>query len=640
MCLTKEVVLKSDIEIRKSRVKKSLDFAKYYGENVDISHCDLSRAEINVLCPFHDDSVSSMSVNIRNGLFCCHSCGAKGDVFAFHQKKHGIGFMKTLSFLESQVSMTGESDGEIVYTYRDLQGNVLYEVVKTLDASGKKKIYQRQPDGKGGFISNLDGIEKVLFNLPSLAHAEVVYLAEGEKDAMALIGLDLVGTCNPGGAGKWKDEYSSVLAGKSVVILADNDDPGIQHANRVAESLYKTARDVKLITFDELPKKGDVSDWLEQGHSKEDLLKRVEMTPFWTLQKSESDRAQDVGNQWEFITGGDFLDTPVEHRPLIDGLLGCGESLLLVGGSGIGKSVMTLNMGLDIGRETDRVLWGHYPMPLQTKTLFIQAENSDASVQQRIKMMCRENPALEKSARENLLFPRFNGSCRVQGHISDPKFMRNLRHIVSDSGAGLVVIDPLISFAGCDENDNTKMRAVLDQLGELMDSTGASVILVHHLGKTGSSGMQGGRGAQAISDWAANIVKVEKAKGSDDGRRFVVEHQKARNYEIRMRKFELTRGDNLMFMPCGSLSSDANDAKITNVISALEVLGGHAESQTVLTKKMNELHGVSNTEAQRQIKLAVERGAVLAVEGKGRSTGYQRVPERIGIAPLEHAEAA
>lgn len=45
-------------------------------------------------CPFHEDIISSLSVNIKNGGYFCHACGTKGgDVVDFHQRLFEINFI-------------------------------------------------------------------------------------------------------------------------------------------------------------------------------------------------------------------------------------------------------------------------------------------------------------------------------------------------------------------------------------------------------------------------------------------------------------------------------------------------------------------------------------------------------------------
>src|SRR5690606_4123203 len=58
-----------------------------------------------------------------------------------------------------------------------------------------------------------------------------------------------------------------------------NDEPGRKHARKVAEALNGLARSVKVVELPGLAEKGDVSDWLDAGHTAEDLQELVERTP-------------------------------------------------------------------------------------------------------------------------------------------------------------------------------------------------------------------------------------------------------------------------------------------------------------------------------------------------------------------------
>lgn len=50
------------------------------------------------LCPFHDDTRPSFSVNPA-GFYRCFACNEKGDVFTFVQKKEGLDFLEALQWL-------------------------------------------------------------------------------------------------------------------------------------------------------------------------------------------------------------------------------------------------------------------------------------------------------------------------------------------------------------------------------------------------------------------------------------------------------------------------------------------------------------------------------------------------------------
>ena len=162
------------------------------------------------------------------------------------------------------------------YDYRDESGALRFQTVR-FDPKGFK---QRRPDSKGGWIWNLKGTRHVLYRLPELltSKTETVFICEGEKDVHAIEGLGLLGTCNPMGAGKWRDEYATALQGKRVVVITDNDPPtdeggqphfkGQKHAGVVAESLLRHGCEVRIL---ELPRGKDASEWLADGGTLQEL---------------------------------------------------------------------------------------------------------------------------------------------------------------------------------------------------------------------------------------------------------------------------------------------------------------------------------------------------------------------------------
>ena len=151
------------------------------------------------------------------------------------------------------------------YDYPDAEGTLSFQVIRY----DPKSFKQRRPDGSGGWIWDLKGVQRILYNLPALLTAGEVYICEGERDADTVAGWGLVATTNSGGAGKWRDEYTAPLKGKAVVIFPDADAPGRRHVLKVAGSLLGVANSVKVV---ELPAH-DVADWGAKGGSRESLLR-------------------------------------------------------------------------------------------------------------------------------------------------------------------------------------------------------------------------------------------------------------------------------------------------------------------------------------------------------------------------------
>lgn len=213
-------------------------------------------------CPGHDDKTRSLSITM----------GDSGNILVYDHAGCTIDRVLepiglTAKDLFGQPTTNGRSI--TTYDYCDENGALLYQSVR----SEPKRFYQRRPVG-GGWANNLNGTRRVLYRLPELLQADrsfPVFIVEGEKDVDSLQRIGVTATCNPQGAGKWKDEYSELLAGAKCVILPDNDDPGEQHAAAVAKSLLPHAESVNILRLPDLPDKGDVSDWIAKGNKSEDL---------------------------------------------------------------------------------------------------------------------------------------------------------------------------------------------------------------------------------------------------------------------------------------------------------------------------------------------------------------------------------
>jgi hypothetical protein len=164
---------------------------------------------------------------------------------------------------------------EAIYPYEDEDGDLLSQQVRYFP----KAFRFRRPAENGGWHWNLEGVRKVLYRLPEVIAADEVVVTEGEKDAERLRKWGLTATCNPGGAGKWRDEYSKFLKGKRVVVLQDRDEPGQKHALAVVQLVAPYATEVRLVPpFNDAK---DASEWAEKGGTREQLKELVNNTkPF------------------------------------------------------------------------------------------------------------------------------------------------------------------------------------------------------------------------------------------------------------------------------------------------------------------------------------------------------------------------
>jgi hypothetical protein len=70
----------------------------------------------------------------------------------------------------------------------------------------------------------------------------------------------------------------------------------------------------------------------------------------------------------------------------------------------------------------------------------------------------------------------------------------------------LLVFDALIDFHTADENSSTEMQPVLDEVRKLADA-GASVLVLHHRGKSDTSRSRGSSAIEAGADVACSLIK-------------------------------------------------------------------------------------------------------------------------------------
>lgn len=259
--------------------------------------------EAEALCPFHDDHNPSFSFNRRKGVWKCWAgCGSGG--LKDLASRLGVSLPDCLTRKGQSAPQRQRRRVVATYDYVDEQGNLVFQVLRY----DPKDFRQRRPCPKGGDCGatntagkpicrqdrdgswwhwNLDGVRRVPYRLPEVIQAvkdgKQIFVVEGEKDADNLAALGLAATTSPQGAGKWPDDpgFNECFQGATAVILPDNDAPGYQHAQKVARILTGVAESVKIIKLPDLPPKGDVSDWLAAGHSKDELFALVEATPAW-----------------------------------------------------------------------------------------------------------------------------------------------------------------------------------------------------------------------------------------------------------------------------------------------------------------------------------------------------------------------
>ena len=296
------------------------------------------------LCPAHADRNPSLSIKTGNDgrtLLHCHA-GCQPDAVL-----RAAGLTRTDLFESNGHTST---NGQIVatYDYRDENSTLLYQVVRF----DPKNFRQRQPKPGGGWAWSVKDVRKVLYRLPDVLAADpkrTVFVVEGEKDANRLADLGLVATTNVGGAGKWRPEYNEHFRGRGVVVIADNDDPGRDHAQKVSQSLHGIAASIKILSLPGLPEHGDVSDWIKAGGSAMKLRRYARYLPDWSPATSTGDLSPAFTR---LLTGRELLALNATPRFLIRNVLVGGQPAIVGGRSKTMKTSVACDLVVSLGSGT------------------------------------------------------------------------------------------------------------------------------------------------------------------------------------------------------------------------------------------------------------------------------------------------
>jgi putative DNA primase/helicase len=258
------------------------------------------------------------------------------------------------------------------YPYTDESGQLLFEVVRF----EPKDFRQRRPDGAGGWIWNLNGVRRVLLNLPTVIKAKSVLVVEGEKDCDTAAKMGFVATCNPGGAGKWREEYSEILQGKHVAIIADADMAGSEHAQEVAASLNGKTEFVKVI---ELPEAKDLTAWVGRGGTRLGLIEMVHNALPWTPDATPP-RSSIVA-----VSIGELLTRAIRPREmLLDPVIPEQGLVEIYSYRGIGKTFVGLGIAMAVASGTSFLRWA---APRPRRVLYVDGEMPAKAMQERTAMI-------------------------------------------------------------------------------------------------------------------------------------------------------------------------------------------------------------------------------------------------------------
>jgi AAA domain/CHC2 zinc finger len=482
-------------------------FEHYLAGQRITSHSKQSRR-----CPFHEDRSASMTVFISgNGGYNCHGCGAHGNVFQFVAEIESLTVReaegKVSELTGAKLSYSGSDLGPPValYDYYNANERLVFQKRKYQPQGRKKEFRQFQwSDEENRWVSNLAGVERILYHLPQAITANVLIVTEGEKDANRITETHLyrdhgerrvVATCTtdgawaPGQTPKWLPAYNAYFAGKMAVILADNDQSGEAYATHIAAAVFPYAFQVKVVRLPGLPEHGDVSDWLDAGHTRAELEAEIYRAPAWQP-SAEPQHAYDQ-DAVSFAA-----EAPANVDWLVEDLIPRGSGGIFGGVPKATKSMSALDLGMSLACG---VSWLGLKIPARVKTYLVSREDAPGLTQRRIKQLIAGRAE----------YSNLSDWMRIttRRHVADLQVTTE-EHLVSliahirAFGAELVILDVFRKLYKGDENENSLVDSVLEKVNRIRSETGAAIALVHHIRKAETADIFSGlRGAGVIFGW-------------------------------------------------------------------------------------------------------------------------------------------
>ena len=450
-------------------------------------------------CPAHEDRTASLSINTGDDgrvLLRCHGgCDVDDILQAVHLERRDL-------FPQNG---NGHRAREIVasYDYRTLTGDLLFQVVRY----APKDFRQRRPDGNGGYLWSVKGLDRVVYRLPEIQGQQAVFIVEGEKDADRLASLGLPVTTCAGGAEKWSDRYAEQLTSagiRRVAIVPDNDEAGRKHAEQVAASCEAAGLAAKIVTLPDVPPKGDVSDYLDAGHTKADLTRLAKAAPRYTPAREAPARAPVI--TW-------LKDVKPEAVSwLWPGRMARGKYQVIVGDPDLGKTTIALDCAarLSIGGT-----WPDGTPCPQGKSLILRAEDGIAdTIRPRIDTLGGDpsQVAVLEAIRDD----------RGQRPLNLKNDLDILVAAIEQTQPTLVIIDPISAYLGdTNSHKDSEVRGLLSPIKDILEKHKVTLLAVAHLNKNQQQAVIH-RTSGAVAFVAAARLGWVVASHPDDPERWVM----------------------------------------------------------------------------------------------------------------------
>lgn len=176
---------------------------------------------------------------------------------------------------------------------------------------------------------------------------------------------------------------------------------------------------------------------------------------------------------------------------LVDGLIPAATVGAIVADFSMGKTLLAIDLGLSIAFETP-----FFDHPVQSAPVLFMVNEGSAGIPLRVLAWLVDHGLAPPEISVKDLFSVLEDKVTISHgavRFDDPRFEDALRNTIEKTGAKLVVVDTYGKTLGPDqdENDNGDANEITGMLSAIAAETGATVILIHHVGKSNSTQARG-----------------------------------------------------------------------------------------------------------------------------------------------------
>lgn len=431
----------------------------------------------------------------------------------------------------SRKAITEGYKPQALHEYTDQHGAVTHWRIRLKHPdTGEKWIRPLRRDTSGGWELKAPEFENgaPLYNLHQLCdperQTERVILVEGEYkvDMLALRGI--IATTS-GGAQSVEATGWQPLAGRNVLVWADNDKPGFEYAQHAAAKLKALGCEVAFIDVAalNLPPKGDCVDWLKTFHQQHE--RKATAADIWALPVIEGapGAVEAIGSDLsDSNKGGDTKVLPQDFAPLPvvritcaadikpepirwlwDGWLARGKFHIFAGQAGTGKTTIAIALAATVS------IGGRFPDGTRAPVGNVLIWSGEDSAQDTLV------PRL-LAAGANMERVHFIGDVQHgdEIHSFDPATdIPAMFYAATRIGdISLLIVDPVVNAVAGDSHKNGEVRRALQPLVDFGEKLGCAVLGISHFSKGtgGKDPMERVTGSLAFAALARIVLATAK----------------------------------------------------------------------------------------------------------------------------------